>query len=235
MPRDVSRDDAIPAFDADTFGEAYFTKVSNYGGLYRRFNPPHKIKGYLAEIRRLRPQGALLDVGCAFGGFLESARHYYTCEGLDISAYALVKARQMLPAIPLHHGSIEGFAAGRTYDVVTCFDVIEHVPEIDIALARLRALLAPEGVLALAVPVYDTLPGRLFSLIDRDPTHVHRRSRRFWLDQLRRAGLSPVVFKGILRLPLPGTFLHLISPMLRSFSSAIFVICTRREAHKPGS
>ena len=223
------------AFDAATFGEEYFTHVSNYGGLYRRFNPPHKIKGYLAEIRRVRSSGALLDVGCAFGGFLERARQYYTCEGLDISAYALAKARQVLPGTTLHHGSIEGFTAGRTYDIITCFDVIEHVPDTDLALKRLRALLAPAGILAMAMPVYDTLPGRFFGLIDRDPTHVHRRGRRFWLDRLRQAGFNPIVFKGILRAPLPGTFLHLISPLFRSFSSAIFVIATRREAHQPGA
>lgn len=229
------RDAPVTAFDAATFGEEYFTHVSNYGGLYRRFNPPHKIRGYLAEIRRVRPGGALLDVGCAFGGFLERARQYYTCEGLDISAYALAKARQVLPATTLHHGSIEGFSASRTYDVITCFDVIEHVPDTDLALARLRALLAPDGILAMAVPVYDTLPGRFFGLIDRDPTHVHRRSRRFWLDRLHQAGFDPIVFKGILRAPLPGTFLHLISPLFRSFSSAIFIISTRLEARQPGA
>lgn len=232
---EAPRDAVVPIFDAATFDETYFTRVSNYGGRYQRFNPPHKISGYLNEVRRIRPAGVLLDVGCAFGGFLERARQYYTCEGLDISAYALAKARQTLPAITLHHASIEGFTAGRTYDVITCFDVIEHVPDTDLALARLHALLAPDGILAIAVPVYDTLPGRFFGLIDRDPTHVHRRGRRFWLDRLRKAGFDPIVFKGILRAPLPGTFLHLISPVFRSFSSAIFIICTRREAYPPGT
>ncbi len=214
-------------FDAETFGEAYFTRISNYGGRYQRFNPPHKISGYLAEVRRIRPSGVLLDVGCAFGGFLERARAHYQCEGLDISAYALAVARRQVPGIVLHHESIEAFRTGRTYDVVTCFDVVEHVPDLDAALARLRALLAPAGILAIAVPVYDTLPGRLFGLVDRDPTHVHRRSRGFWLERLDHAGLEPVVVKGILRAPLPGAFLHLIRPMFRWFSSALFVICAR--------
>lgn len=225
----TSRDTASQVFDADTFDEAYFTRVSNYGGRYQRFNPPHKISGYLNEVRRMRPAGTLLDVGCAFGGFLERAKRYYTSEGLDISAYALARARQRLPEVVLHHTSIEAFAAGRTYDVVTCFDVIEHVPDLGTALARLRALLAPDGILAIAMPVYDTLPGRLFGLIDRDPTHVHRDGRHSWLRRLREAGLEPTVVKGILRAPLPGAFLHLISPIFRWFSSALFVICTRRE------
>jgi 2-polyprenyl-3-methyl-5-hydroxy-6-metoxy-1,4-benzoquinol methylase len=142
-----------PAFDEHTFDQAYFGAVSNYGGRYDRYNPPHKIAGYLREIRRLRPRGALLDVGCAFGRFLERARQHYQCEGVDISAYALSLAEPRLPGVPLHHSAIQTFHRGRTFDVITCFDVLEHVPDLPRALGRLRELLAPDGILAIAVPV----------------------------------------------------------------------------------
>ncbi len=219
-----------PVFDARTFDEAYFTSGSNYAGRYDAYNPPHKIAGYLREIRGLKPGGTMIDVGCAFGRLLRSARDLYACEGVDISAYALGRARQAVPDVPLYHSSIQTFRPGRTYDVVTCFDVLEHVPDLDAALARLRALVAPGGVLAIAVPVYDSVLGWLFGLIDRDPTHVHRFRRDDWLDRLERAGFDPVVFKGILRAPLPGYFVHAISPLFRRLSSAIFVICRIRDA-----
>lgn len=221
-------------FDAETFGQAYFTEGSNYGGRYDSYNPPHKIAGYLSEIRRLQPRGSLLDVGCAFGRFLQAARNDYVCEGVDISEYALRLAQERLADIPLHCSPIQSFQPGRTYDVVTCFDVLEHVPALDYVLRHLRMLLAPRGILAFAVPVYDSPPGWLFGLIDRDHTHVHRHGRRFWLEQLIQAGFEPIVFKGILRAPLPGYFVHKISPLLRWFSSAIFVICRVRET-SPGS
>ncbi len=215
-------------FDAGTFDETYFNTGSNYGGRYDWYNPPHKIAGYLREIRRLCPQGSLLDVGCAFGRFLQSARDYYRCEGVDISQYALRQARERVPDVPLYHSPIQIFDPGRKYDVVTCFDVLEHITDLDAALHRLHAVLAPKGLLVLAVPVYDSPPGWLFGVIDRDPTHIHRHSRSYWLERLRRAGFEPVVFKGILRAPLPTYFVHVISPLLRWFSSAIFVICRAR-------
>lgn len=218
-----------PVFDARTFDEAYFTSVSNYAGKYDTYNPPHKIVGYLREIRQLRPKGTLLDVGCAFGRLLRAAREHYTCEGVDISAYALAGARQKAPDIPLYHSSIQEFQPGRTYDVVTCFDVLEHVPDLDQALGRLRSLIAPGGILAIAVPVYDSPLGWLFGLIDRDPTHVHRFTREDWLRRLGAAKLDPIVFKGILRAPLPGYFVHAISPVFRYLSSAIFVVCRVRD------
>ncbi|HEV8339456.1 MAG TPA: class I SAM-dependent methyltransferase [bacterium] len=237
LAHDVSlsaRDAAPPSrsapasFDATTFDKSYFGAESNYGGRYDWYNPPHKIAGYLREIRAVRPGGALLDVGCAFGRFLEQARAHYRCEGMDISAYALEAARRRLPDIPLTQGRIEDFRPGGRYDVVTCFDVLEHVPDLDLALGRLANLLAPSGVLAIAVPVYDSPPGWAFGLLDRDATHVHRHGRRFWLRRLPAAGLRPIVFKGILRVPLPGgLFLHFISGLFRFFSSAIFVIAER--------
>ena len=233
-PVEVARQPGVsvsgaPVFDARTFDEAYFTSASNYAGKYDAYNPPHKIVGYLREIRHLRPQGTLLDVGCAFGRLLRSAREYYTCEGVDISAYALGRARQKAPDIPLYHSSIQEFQPGRTYDVVTCFDVLEHVPDLDQALVRLRSLIAPGGILAMAVPVYDSPLGWLFGLIDRDPTHVHRFTREDWLRRVGAAKLDPIVFKGILRAPLPGYFVHAISPVFRYLSSAIFVVCRVRD------
>ncbi len=221
---------SAPSFDDNTFDQAYFTQVSNYAGRYDRYNPPHKIAGYLNEIRRLRPAGSLIDVGCAFGRFLQEARRHYRCEGVDISAYALRLARERLPDIPLHHRALQAFRRGRTFDVVTCFDVLEHIPDLDPALRCLRDLVARQGVLALAVPVYDTLPGWAFGVIDRDPTHVHRLGRGEWLSRLRAAGLRPVVYKGIVRAPLPGYFVHAMSPVFRWFSSAIFVICVRDDS-----
>src|SRR3989304_10395483 len=92
---------STPVFDEDTFDQDYFTKVSNYAGRYDAYNPSHKIAGYLLEIRRLRPDGTLLDAGCAFGRFLRDARRYFRCEGVDISAYALGLARERVRALPV--------------------------------------------------------------------------------------------------------------------------------------
>lgn len=217
----------LPVFDDSTFGKDYFTRSSNYAGSYERYNPPHKIAGYLHEIRRLRPGGSLLDVGSAFGRFLQAAQQHYECEGVDISAYATCLARERLPGVPIQQCALQAFHPGRTYDVVTCFDVLEHIPDLDAALRRLREMMAPAGLLAIAVPVYDSPAGWVFGLVDRDPTHIHRFGRLEWIRRLKQAGLVPIVFKGILRAPLPGYFVHAISPALRWCSSAIFVMCVR--------
>jgi SAM-dependent methyltransferase len=219
---------AWPALDLrDAFEEEYFASPLAYGGRYDRANPPHKLASYLHEVRDAKPTGTLLDVGCAFGRFLQVAAAHYACEGLDTSRYALARARQEVPAVTLYHSAIQDFATDRRYDVITCFDVLEHVPLIDRALARLRALLAPDGVLIAAVPVYDTPFGWAVGMIDRDPTHLHRWSRRAWLERLQDAGLSPLAKKGIVRIPLPGHFVHAIGKQWWPWAAAILVVCAR--------
>jgi SAM-dependent methyltransferase len=210
------------------FEEDYFASPLAYGGRYEHANPPRKLDSYLREVRRVAPGGRLLDVGCAFGRFLEVAVPYYACEGLDVSRYALTIARRRVPQVPLHHGAIEDFAAEGRYDVVTCFDVLEHVPALGRALARLHGLLEPGGRLVAVVPVYDTLVGRAVGLIDRDPTHVHRWGRREWIERLRAAGFASLVTKGVVRLPVPGFFVHGISRWWRAWAAAMLVVCAPR-------
>ncbi|MBI4870551.1 MAG: methyltransferase domain-containing protein [Candidatus Riflebacteria bacterium] len=88
----------------------------------------------------------LLDVGCNIGEFLLRARETYGVEGvgLDLSLGALVRARKVLSRVNRGDAEALPFAAG-TFDVVTSFDVIEHVPHPDRLLAEIARVLKPGG------------------------------------------------------------------------------------------
>ena len=105
-------------------------------------------------------------------------------------SHAVDVASERLPAVRVFQSDVLGLSPGGDHDVITSFDVLEHVPDLDAALARLRAMLKPGGVLAIAVPVYDTPVGRLAGRLDKDPTHVHKLSRYEWLDRLDAAGFE---------------------------------------------
>jgi SAM-dependent methyltransferase len=102
----------------------------------------------------------LLDVGCATGLFLEVARDAgWRVEGIDISEYALARARERgfavsrgtLPSATLESGG---------YDVVTLWDVIEHVPDPAAVIAECHRLLRPGGVLAMSTPDAGSPPAK---------------------------------------------------------------------------
>ena len=94
--------------------------------------------------------GRLLDVGCATGDFVRWALDQgWAAEGIDLSADAVAEGHRR--GLPLRAGTIEQLAATREdpYDVVTMWDVLEHLPTPAQALQDLHAVLKPGGVLVL--------------------------------------------------------------------------------------
>lgn len=213
--------EAVPAF-----GEEYFARA--YGPECALASPPGKLRFHLDHLRRFVPRGRLLDVGCGYGFFLAAAREHFEVEGCDVSPHALDRARELLPGVPLHLSGAAGFSLPGVFDAITCFDSLEHVPDLEGALANLSAHLAPGGVLALTVPVYDGLPGLLVRLLDRDPTHLWREGRRFWRRSLQERGFSLVADIGEWRYFLARRrYLFFGSPLLRGFSPALFLLARK--------
>jgi len=213
---------------ARSFGASYFAEA--YGPHYARRNPPRKWRAFLREIARFRTHGDLLDVGCAYGLFLREASRGYRCSGCDVSTHALEVARSLLPPdIPLFAARLGELPTGRRYDIVTCFDVLEHVSDLPRALADVRASLRPGGLLVVTMPVYDGPLGRLVDRLDRDETHVHRRGRDFWLEQLS-AGFALRRFTGIWRyFALDRWYLNIVSRASRGVTPAILLVAERTE------
>lgn len=128
--------------------------------------------------------GSLLDVGCAEGGFLAVARRHYRVAGLDFNPRAIALARERFGLEHTYVMTLEefqkaraelGFAAG--FDVITVFDVLEHVDAPQPFLGMLRELLAPAGWLAINEPNRDRRPN-LSEPWDYPPHHLTRWNRR---------------------------------------------------------
>ena len=104
---------------------------------------------------------SLLDVGAYIGVFVEIARtHGWLAEGIEPSSWAVSKARER--HLPIHQGTQEDMVlAGRKYDVVTMWDVIEHVTDPACELRQAYQLLNPGGWLAVHTMDIDSLTARL--------------------------------------------------------------------------
>jgi len=208
---------------AGTFEKDYFDTV--YDGAYDQRNPRYKHRSYLREVKNVAPTGGLLlDVGCAYGAFLREAVNEFEVHGCDISAHAIEIASARVASARLFKSDIFGIQQTAAYDVITCFDVLEHEPAVDRALCHLRGLLRPGGALVVTVPVYDTFVGKLVKRLDRDPTHVQKLSRYEWLDRVASAGFHRISWKGILRYYLGGPcYIHWCSRIIRRVSPAILI------------
>jgi SAM-dependent methyltransferase len=107
------------------------------------------------------------------------------------------------------------------FDLITAFDVLEHIPSIDETLSWIAANVRPGGELLFVVPVYDGPFGFLVRSLDRDPTHVHKQGRGFWLSAASRH-LCLVAWWGLFRYLVAGRFyVHAPARAWRRFSPAI--------------
>jgi 2-polyprenyl-3-methyl-5-hydroxy-6-metoxy-1,4-benzoquinol methylase len=89
----------------------------------------------------------LLDVGAYCGIFVDVAREAgFVAEGIEPSRWAVREARAV--GIPVRNETIEEAArTGARYDVLTMWDVIEHLSDPRQALRAAAELLAPGGEL----------------------------------------------------------------------------------------
>jgi 2-polyprenyl-3-methyl-5-hydroxy-6-metoxy-1,4-benzoquinol methylase len=144
--------------------EAYYTAS------YDAYDPSHGAAGSDdvvvekarrdGEFRHVRvSQGTrLLDVGCGAGFFLRiAARLGAEVQGVEPSALAADRARES--GIPIFTGTVEHYAqssGNRQFDLITANHALEHTPDPVRTLEVMKGLLAPGGMIWIAVPNADS-------------------------------------------------------------------------------
>jgi 2-polyprenyl-3-methyl-5-hydroxy-6-metoxy-1,4-benzoquinol methylase len=103
-------------------------------------------------IRKLKRKGRLLDIGAGLGEFLSYARAYYEVQGTEISKSAIRFAREKY-SLQLTEASLEHLLMpDNSFDVITAWHVLEHVHNPADFVSHCHRMLAPDGILVIAVP-----------------------------------------------------------------------------------
>jgi 2-polyprenyl-3-methyl-5-hydroxy-6-metoxy-1,4-benzoquinol methylase len=109
-----------------------------------------------------RPPGRLLDVGCASGFFVQAARaRGWDAEGIEPCHWLVAWGKEHLH-VPLRAGTLAeaGYEDG-TFDVVSMWDVLEHVPSPRAQLQECARVLKPGGMLVINYPDFGCPLARL--------------------------------------------------------------------------
>jgi SAM-dependent methyltransferase len=108
----------------------------------------------LSWVRKYAPYSkSLLDAGANFGHFLHDAGEYYNATGIEISPQAVSWSRDKF-GVNNHACSLytPPDDLGAPFDIVTSWDVIEHIADPIGALQVFHRLIKPGGFLFLSTP-----------------------------------------------------------------------------------
>jgi len=188
--------DDLPDYDAD-YETAERDVYRRYGEERREIQAGQEPPIYWfqrRQLNRVRPFGRrrLLEIGCGHGMFLLAARRAgWQAEGLEVSERAAASARR-ISGCPVHVGRLADLAAGGPcFEVISGFEILEHVLD---PLADLRTMvdaLTPGGMLTLSVP-NDRSPhtGNPPDPEGRPPYHINFLQPQTLAAVLRQLGLE---------------------------------------------
>jgi len=104
----------------------------------------------------------LLDLGCGTGDFLEAAKNdHWTVFGIEPHEQARSIANVKTDNAVFDVNQLSNFNAS-SFDVITLWHVLEHLPNLEEQLSILKKLLKPSGILIVAVPNYKSFDAQYY-------------------------------------------------------------------------
>jgi len=167
------------------YNEEFFTgaEFSDYAADAKFFR-----KNFALRLRELNKfldparHRRLLEIGCAYGFFLDVARREFAhVEGIDITDAGVRYAREELRLDVVQADFLAHDYGARKFDVVCMWDTIEHLREPQTYVEKIAAHTERGALLALTTGDIESMNARLrkdrWRLI-HPPTHLHYFSRK---------------------------------------------------------
>ncbi len=193
-------DQEYETFVTDFYDKRYFTGDSTRSAyIHYQSDKPYIIanmKKFLRQIQKIKSTGILLDVGCALGYFVTLAQEYgYDAYGVEPSDFAYAEARKILDG-RVKHGTLENVHyPPHTFDIVTMFDVFEHLNTPQEDLRKLHTMLKKDGIIVIATGDTDSVLAKLLKrrwTFYIPPQHLFFFNRTNLMTLLRKEHFEPI-------------------------------------------
>ncbi len=176
----------------------YLETVGTLGAFKRRLTHRH----YIRLIRRhlssdQMKSGKLLDVGTGSGTFLAEAKRNFpgmVLGGLEYDDRLVAQTNTVLGGPICRQGNAETFDLGSQFDLITSFQVIEHLYDPKAFVANCIKHLLPGGILLITTPNL----GCVAKMVMKEKwhgfrdDHVSLKTAQEWKAQMVSAGLTPL-------------------------------------------
>ncbi len=147
-------------------------------------------------------KGAILDIGCGTGAFLNTMKEaYWNITGLEPDTIARAKAAELYNIQPQEPGKLFELEPV-SFNAITMWHVLEHVHELHAYIKQIEKLLAPGGKAFIAVPNYTSKDAAIYAAhwaaydVPRHLYHFSPQSMETLLSQhgLKLAAVKPMWF-----------------------------------------
>lgn len=176
-----------PSDPTAIYGEGYFEGGMDDGyAAYGATEPVlrREFRRTLARLRKFVPDGRLVEIGCAYGVFLDLARTHFEVTGVEVSESAASRARERGLRV---HASIDALEG--TFDAAVMLDVIEHLGDPGAILSTLRSRV--KSGLVITTGDFSSVLARAMRSKWRlmtPPQHLHFFTKRSLAKLLERTG-----------------------------------------------
>jgi SAM-dependent methyltransferase len=149
-------DQAVSQADAQAYYEDWSLKVGLRDWLAPNLRHEH-LRVLVDDLMRNQTDRRILDIGCSTGVLTQHLTRYGNVTGTDFSTAAVRAAQERVPEATFHAGPLDTLPSGQPYDLITLFDVLEHIPATERPefLVKLCGMLAPAGQIFASTPFPD--------------------------------------------------------------------------------
>ena len=106
-------------------------------------------------INKYKTRGSLLDVGSSVGVFIEAlnrVNHHFDITCCDISEDACNRLKQRFPNTNIINSDFKLLKGSVKYDIMTMWDTVEHIIDLDGLFHSVKSILLEEGVFIFSTP-----------------------------------------------------------------------------------
>ena len=172
-------------FEKDYFEKSHFSKMGGYE-LLTKLNSWRPKKYRKLILKSSTPNHkTLLDIGCAYGHFLEILQNDFIVHGTDISRHAIkIAKRRVNCSYDIGNIEKEGIPFKQKFDIITALSVIEHLKDPRKGLENIYEHLNEGGLFCFEVPTISNKKSAFFYKLffSYDKTHVFIKS----VDEIER-------------------------------------------------
>ena len=137
------------------FGKEYMDYIKEEQALKKNFLRHLKI------IKKFKSSGKLLEIGSAYGFFLDLAKEDFEVEGIEINASGCRHTQEKLDIKAVCDDFLETEYEEESFDIIVMWATLEHLRHPHLYIQKINRLLKEGGIFACAVPDIGSLLARI--------------------------------------------------------------------------